>query len=82
MRDMTPARVMKIEKAFPARTPTEASYKGTAIVEAFGVSTTRYYQYLNSIIDDPRFIALDPVMARIIRGRRDNAKRAGLRAAS
>lgn len=81
-RDMTPARVMKIEKQFPVRTPKDASYKLAAIVDEFGVSQTRYFQYLNSILETPAFISLDPVMARIIRDRRDNSKRAGLRDAS
>ncbi len=74
MRDMTPARVMKMEKAFPVRTPMQASHKMIAIREQFGVSQTRYYQYLASILETPEFIELDPIMARIIRERQDRAR--------
>lgn len=77
MKDMTPARVMKIEKHFPARTPKQASQKLGVIADTFGVSQTRYYQALNAMIDDPAFIALDPVMARILRDRRAAALRSG-----
>lgn len=74
MRDMTPARVMKMEKAFPVRTTAHAGYKLTAIREEFGVSQTRYYQYLASILETPEFIELDPIMARIIRERQDRSR--------
>lgn len=74
---MTPARVMKIEKHFPAKTLRDASAKVGVIADTFGVSQTRYYQRLNQLIDDPAFIALDPVMARILRDRRAAALRSG-----
>lgn len=72
---MTPARVMKLERAFPVRTVAQAGFKVAAIRESFGVSQTRYYQRLNDLLDDPEFIALDPAMARLLRARRDGSLR-------
>lgn len=82
MKTMTPERVMKIERHWPVKTREHAAQKLNAIRETFGVSQTRYYQVLIQLLDDPEFIALDPVMARILRERQEGAKRAGLRVTS
>lgn len=35
-----------------------------AVRERFGLSTTRYYQVLNAVIDSPAAIAYDPMLVR------------------
>jgi hypothetical protein len=39
-----------------------AGSKETAIKELFDLSSTRYYQVLNALIDDPAAIAYDPML--------------------
>jgi len=57
--------------------------KERAIRERFGLSVTRYYQLLNSLLDDPGALAYDPVLVlrlRRLRQRRSGgASRGGLR---
>ena len=75
VKSMTAARVMKLEKAFPVHTVAQAGHKVTAIRETFGVSQTRYYMRLNALLDEPEFIELDPIPARVRRERRDAARK-------
>lgn len=44
-----------------------AGAKEHAIRERFGLSTTRYYQLLNRIIDDDAALAYDPMLVRRLR---------------
>lgn len=49
--------------------------KERAIREQLGISPTRYYQFLNALLDDPRALAHDPVTVNRLRRVRD-ARRA------
>ena len=57
--------------------------KGTAIREQFEMSTVRYYEQLNWIIDQPQALAHDPLLvrrlkrARLARQRHRSARRLG-----
>jgi hypothetical protein len=44
-----------------------AGSKEQAIREEFGVSTTRYYQLLNALLDNPAALAHDPVLVKRLR---------------
>lgn len=44
-----------------------AGAKETAIREQFDMSTTRYYQVLNALIDSPEALAADPLLVRRLR---------------
>ena len=45
----------------------QAGAKETAIRDRFGVTTTRYYQVLNALVDRPDALALDPLLVRRLR---------------
>lgn len=53
--------------AFERRWWRHAGAKEQAIRDTFGVSTTRYYQLLNWILDDPAALAEDPVLVARLR---------------
>jgi hypothetical protein len=61
-----------------------AGAKEQAIRELFGMSATRYYQVLNSLIDRPEALAHDPMLVkrlrrlRATRQRQRSARRLGL----
>lgn len=57
---MSPAEVLAFERRFYAR----PGSKEQAIRDTFGVSATRYYQRLNTILDDPASLAVDAVTVR------------------
>ena len=44
-----------------------AGIKESAIRETFDMSSTRYYQILNSLLDDPVALAHDPLLIRRLR---------------
>ena len=44
-----------------------AGAKEAAIREQFGMSATRYYQVLNTLVDRPEALALDPLLVRRLR---------------
>lgn len=46
---------------------TSAVPKEQAIMEHFGISTTRYYQHLNSLIDTPAALAHKPLLVKRLR---------------
>jgi hypothetical protein len=54
-----------------------AGSKEQGIRDLFGVSSTRYYQMLNALLDDPAALAYDPVLVK--RLRRLRATRARVR---
>jgi hypothetical protein len=45
----------------------QAGAKEQAIRDTFGVSTTRYYQLLNALLDDPRALEHDPMLVQRLR---------------
>ena len=53
-----------------------AGAKEQAIRELFDCSTTRYYQMLNTLIDDPRALAADPMLVKRLRRLRSSRQRA------
>lgn len=44
-----------------------AGAKDQAVMETFGISMTRYYQLLNTVLDDPAALAADPVTVNRLR---------------
>lgn len=52
-----------------------AGAKEAAIRERFGLSATRYYQVLNSVIDRPEALAADPLLVRRLRRMRSARQR-------
>jgi hypothetical protein len=63
--------------AFEARWWKHAGSKEQAIRDAFGLSSTRYYQLLNTLLDKPAAVEHDPVL--VGRLRRLRATRARTR---
>lgn len=53
-----------------------AGSKEEAIRQKFNLSSTRYYQLLNSLIDTPEALAADPLLVKRLRRMRDNRKKA------
>src|SRR5690625_3302759 len=53
-----------------------AGAKDDAINELFGLSATRYYQILNSLLDNPAALAHDPMLVKRLRRMRDQRQRA------
>jgi hypothetical protein len=53
-----------------------AGAKEQAIRELFGCSTTRYYQMLNTLIDDPAALKADPMLVKRLRRMRSSRQRA------
>ncbi|KQS68554.1 DUF3263 domain-containing protein [Modestobacter sp. Leaf380] len=52
-----------------------AGAKEAAIKEQFGLSATRYYQVLNTVIDRPEALAADPLLVRRLRRMRATRQR-------
>lgn len=53
-----------------------AGAKDDAISELFDLSATRYYQILNSLLDNPAALAHDPMLVKRLRRMRDQRHRA------
>jgi hypothetical protein len=53
-----------------------AGRKDTVIRERFGISSTRYYQVLNDLIDDPEVLAEEPQLVRRLQRLREQRRRA------
>ena len=53
-----------------------AGAKEQAVRELFGMSTTRYYQVLNALIDRPDALAADPMLVKRLRRMRHSRQRA------
>src|SRR5690606_5403079 len=49
--------------------------KERAVRERFGISPTRYYHLLNTLLDDPRALAHDPVTVNRLRRLREQRRR-------
>ena len=52
-----------------------AGAKESAVREKFDMSSTRYYQVLNALIDRPEAIAFDPLLVRRLRRLRSERQR-------
>ncbi len=52
-----------------------AGSKEQAIRDLFGMSSTRYYQVLNSLIDHPGAMAIDPMLVKRLRRMRASRQR-------
>lgn len=61
--------------AFERGTWRSAGAKEQAIAEALGISTTRYYQLLNELIDSPDALKFDPVLVKRLRAQRARRQR-------
>jgi Protein of unknown function (DUF3263) len=61
--------------AFERGTWRTAGAKEQAIVEALGISATRYYQLLNELIDNPDALKFDPVLVKRLRAQRARRQR-------
>jgi hypothetical protein len=53
-----------------------AGAKEQAVRELFDMSATRYYQVLNTLIDDPAALAHDPMLVKRLRRMRASRQRA------
>lgn len=62
-----PIRLLDFERAWWEY----AASKEEGIREQFGMSTTRYYQALNALLDDPAALAYDPLLVRRLRRERN-----------
>lgn len=69
--DERDARLLDFERAWWKF----AASKDEGIREQFGMSTTRYYQALNALLDDPAALAYDPLLVRRLRRERDRRQR-------
>jgi hypothetical protein len=63
--------------AFERGTWRSLGAKEQGITEALGISSTRYYQLLNDLIDRPEALQFDPALVKRLRAQR--ARRAALR---
>jgi len=61
--------------AFERGTWRTAGAKEQAIVEVLGISSTRYYQLLNELIDSPEALKFDPALVKRLRARRTRRQR-------
>jgi hypothetical protein len=53
-----------------------AGAKEQAVRELFGMSSTRYYQVLNALLDRPEALAHDPMLVKRLRRLRQSRQRA------
>jgi SOS-response transcriptional repressor LexA len=60
---------------------TEDGVKDALIEERFDLSSSRYYQLLNELLERPEALAYDPLVVRRLRRLRDRRRRARLDAA-
>lgn len=65
---------------FEKRFYTTQSGKEAAIADEFGLSSIRYYQLLNRLLDDPAALAADPVLVKRLRRIRSTRLQARRRA--
>lgn len=61
--------------AFERGTWRSAGAKEQAIAEVLGISSTRYYQLLNELIDSPEALKFDPVLVKRLRAQRARRQR-------
>jgi Protein of unknown function (DUF3263) len=61
--------------AFERGTWRTAGAKEQAIAEGLGLSSTRYYQLLNELIDSPEALKFDPALVKRLRAQRTRRQR-------
>jgi uncharacterized protein DUF3263 len=61
--------------AFERGTWRSAGAKEQAIAETLDMSSTRYYQLLNELIDNPEALKFDPVLVKRLRAQRARRQR-------
>jgi hypothetical protein len=61
--------------AFERSTWRSAGAKEQAIAETLDMSSTRYYQLLNELIDSPEALKFDPVLIKRLRAQRARRQR-------
>jgi hypothetical protein len=61
--------------AFERNTWRSAGAKEQAIAETLDMSSTRYYQLLNELIDNPEALKFDPVLIKRLRAQRARRQR-------
>jgi Protein of unknown function (DUF3263) len=61
--------------AFERSTWRSAGAKEQAIAETLDMSSTRYYQLLNELIDSPEALKFDPVLVKRLRAQRARRQR-------
>jgi hypothetical protein len=61
--------------AFERGTWRSAGAKEQAIKEALGMPSTRYYQLLNELIDNPEALKFDPALVKRLRAQRARRQR-------
>ena len=61
--------------AFEAKWWKHAGSKEQAIRDTFGLSSTRYYQLLNALLDNPAALEHDPVLIGRLRSTRARTRR-------
>lgn len=61
--------------AFERRSWRSAGVKEQAIHEVLGISSTRYYQLLNELIDAPAALVFDPALVKRLRAQRSRRQR-------
>jgi len=61
--------------AFERGTWRTAGAKEQAISEVLGITATRYYQLLNSLIDTPEALRFDPTLVKRLRAQRARRQR-------
>ena len=61
--------------AFERDTWRTAGAKEQAIAEVLGISSTRYYQLLNELIDSPEALKFDPALVKRLRAQRTRRQR-------
>lgn len=66
------ARLLDFERAWWKY----ATSKEEGIREQFGISTTRYYQAINALLDQPAAMAYDALLVKRLRRERDRRQRA------
>lgn len=49
--------------------------KEQAMRDTFGLNATRYYQWINAVVDKPEAMAHDPALVKRLRNRRDSHAR-------
>ncbi len=67
--------ILDVERSWWAA-PDSAFTKRTAIRRQVGVSTTRYYQLVSALLENPDADAYDPLVVRRLRRARDDRRRA------
>ena len=69
VRALTPRDIAVLD--FERQWPRHGGAKEVAIRDVFGISATRYYQVLNTVIDSPDAVRHDPMLIKRLQRARD-----------